>query len=221
MKLWLYSSGDAYSNQSMDRALLRNLAHKKPTFTFIPTSFEEADDYYDEFIDRFSNYAFIRFNLLHADRKISRQALNRAMNSEVIYLSGGNTFHLLRSLRQSQLIDNLKYFVRTGGILAGHSAGAIVMTPSIETAAYPDFDCDENDVGIQDWRALRLVHFHFFPHYSNHPRYSFELASQSRRQMQLVYGVPDGSGVVVMSRQTSFFGPIWGFVGGHKFKLTK
>jgi dipeptidase E len=219
MKLWLYSSGDGESNEAMDRALLRNLGNRRPTFTFIPSAFEDHLTDYDEFIERFSSYAYINFNLIHADRPLLRRDRFRALNSDVVYLSGGNTFHFLYNLRRADLLDDLKYFVSTGGLLAGHSAGSILMTPSIHTASFPHFDRDDNEVGINDWRGLKLVPFEFFPHYRNSRRYSHELMKHSRREVGVVYAAADGAGIVVLQRQTTFFGSIWGFVGGHRFRV--
>jgi len=220
MKLWLYSSGDGESNLSMDRAMLHNLSDKKLTFTFIPASYDSAAEYYDEFIERFSQLAYIDFHILHADRPLLRRDRFRALNSDVIYLSGGNTFYLLDSLRRADLLDDLRYYVDTGGLLAGHSAGGIMMTPSIDTASYPDFDCDDNEVEIFDWKALGFVNFEFFPHYRNSARFSESLLAESRRGPGVIYGVPDGSGLVVLDRQITFFGTVWGFVGGHKFRVS-
>ncbi|MFW7380846.1 MAG: Type 1 glutamine amidotransferase-like domain-containing protein [Oligoflexus sp.] len=219
MKLWLYSSGDGESNRSMDLALLRNLAEKQLTFTFIPSSYDTAAEYYDEFIERFSELAYINFHIMHADRPLMRKDRFRALNSDVIYLSGGNTFYLLDSLRRADLLEDLRYFVDTGGLLAGHSAGAIMMTPSIDTASYPDFDCDDNEVELFDWRGLGLVNFEYFPHYRNSARYSECLKAESKRGPGVIYGVPDGSGIVVVGRQITFFSTVWGFVGGHKFRV--
>lgn len=221
MKLWLYSSGDSESNRSMDRALLRNLNSDALTFTFIPSSYDSYVEYYDEFIDRFSDHAFINFNLLHADRPILRRDRFRAMNSDVIYISGGNTFYLLDSLRRADLFSDLHYFVETGGLLAGHSAGSIILTPTIDTASYPDFDCDDNEVELVDWKGLNLVNFEFFPHYRNSRRYSECLKAESRRKPGIIYGVPDGSGIVLLDKQLTFFGTVWGFVAGHKFRVSQ
>lgn len=220
MKLWLYSSGDGEGNQSMDRAMLRILGERRLTFTFVPSSFDTASEYYDEFIQRFADLGYINFHVMHADKPLLRRDRFRALNSDVIYLSGGNTFYFLDSLRRAALLDDLRYFVDTGGLLAGHSAGSILMTASIDTASYPDFDCDDNEVELFDWRGLGLVNFEYFPHYRNSSRYSDCLSLESRRGRRAVYGVPDGSGIVVVGRQLTFFNTVWGFVGGHKFRVS-
>ena len=87
--------------------------------------------------------------------------------SDLIYISGGNTFDLLYNLRKNDLITELKNYAEEGGCLAGHSAGGIVLTENINTAAFPPEDCDSNDVGIENYNSMSLVNFEFFPHYEN------------------------------------------------------
>ena len=90
---------------------------------------------------------------------IARSAKTTLLASDVIYLSGGNTYYFLHHLRRSGPIPVLREFVARGGVLAGLSAGAILMTPHIGLAGYPSFDRDENDVGLRNEASLALVDF--------------------------------------------------------------
>jgi peptidase E len=79
-----------------------------------------------------------------------------------VYLCGGNTFALLAAIRASQVISQLDAYRRSGGIVAGNSAGAIVMGRSIHHAH------DRNDAGLQDssgcdWVAGLSVWCHYSP----------------------------------------------------------
>jgi dipeptidase E len=62
------------------------------------------------------------------------------------------------------MLPLLKKFIQDGGILTGLSAGAIMMTETIEMAGYPPFDCDENEDNLKNLKSLNLVDFYFFPH---------------------------------------------------------
>ena len=48
-------------------------------------------------------------------------------SADVVYLTGGNPAHLLDTLRDSLLLDAIRHRLENGGILAGSSAGAMVM----------------------------------------------------------------------------------------------
>ncbi|WP_394392679.1 Type 1 glutamine amidotransferase-like domain-containing protein [Shewanella woodyi] len=80
---------------------------------------------------------------------------------DVIHLAGGDTFRFLKGLKRRGLLPKLRQYLEAGGALVGVSAGAMIMTPSIESA----FLCgDSNDVELKDLSALELVPFHFMPH---------------------------------------------------------
>ena len=162
MSLWLYSSGDGESNGEMDAELMATIENSRPRFSFIP-AFDDVEDYYDEFIDRFSEYAYINFQMFNLERGITKKQRRQLLDSDLIYLSGGNTFHLLHQLQATSLLEDLKDYARSGMPLAGHSAGAITMTPNIRMASVPSFDCDENEVNLSDWRSLRSFPLSAFP----------------------------------------------------------
>src|SRR5262249_36495004 len=131
------------------------------------------------------------------DCAVSSSELRRALSSDIIYLAGGNTFYFLKHLRKAGLIGPLREFAARGGVLAGLSAGALIMSPNIGLAGYPHFDSDENEVGLSNLSALDLVGLEFFPHYEDSPRLARALAAYSHRVPHPVYACRDGGGIVV------------------------
>lgn len=96
----------------------------------------------------------------------SSDATERAklLDSNILVISGGNTFALLNNLRKSGLDDAIIEFTQKPNfILSGFSAGALVLTPTIAICKLPDFD--ENLVGINDLNGLKIFDFEVFPHY--------------------------------------------------------
>jgi dipeptidase E len=85
-------------------------------------------------------------------------------NAEAIIIGGGNTFHLLRSLYESALIETIRERVLRGMPYIGWSAGSNVACPTIRTT---------NDMPIVEppsLNALDLVPFQINPHYTDeHP----------------------------------------------------
>lgn len=105
------------------------------------------------------------FNLINnsTDSPEEKEKLNRA---NILVITGGNTFTLLRNLKKSGLDKSIKEFVQKQEfVLAGFSAGAIVLTPTINICKLPGFD--ENLVELNDLISLNLVDFEVFPHYSD------------------------------------------------------
>lgn len=88
----------------------------------------------------------------------------KLLNSNILVISGGNTFNLLHNLRRSGLDRSIKQFLeKQNFVLSGFSAGALVLTPTIEICNLPGFD--ENLIGLKDLSSLNIVDFEIFPHY--------------------------------------------------------
>jgi dipeptidase E len=126
----------------------------------------------------------------------------------------------MAALRKSQFGQHLYDYIESGGILVGESAGAIVLTGNIGTASFPEFDRDENDIQLMDWRGLDLISFEFFPHYQNRPKYSRALRQYTRNnQNSALLACSDGSGIVITEDQVKLCGEVFLFCAGKKFLL--
>ena len=79
---------------------------------------------------------------------------------DVIYMIGGNTFYLLKELREKQLDEKIIQAINNGVIYVGSSAGSIILGKTIETA----LPYDENWVGLEDFTGLNLVDGIIIPH---------------------------------------------------------
>ena len=94
----------------------------------------------------------------------SQQEKDKLLNADVVLISGGNTFQLLSNLRKSGLDSVIvKFSLKQDVTLAGFSAGALVLTPTIAICNLPGFD--ENMVKMNDFSGLDIVDFELFPHY--------------------------------------------------------
>jgi len=101
---------------------------------------------------------------LHLDHKINYLEVK---NYDVIHICGGNTFHLLKKVRESGFDRIIKKFVKSGGVYMGISAGSYIVCPTIEAATWKP--ADRNIVGLKDLTALNLVPFLITAHYT--PKY--------------------------------------------------
>ena len=106
------------------------------------------------------------------------------MDSDLVYLDGGNTYYFLWHLKKTGLFRLLQDYVSEGGVLAGCSAGGIIMTPDIRTAGFPNFDKDDNYVGLRDTEGLGVVGFEFSIFFLQLPSRLFVHYSSSEAQCQ-------------------------------------
>ena len=221
MKLVFYSGGTGEQNRILDRECLNLSGKKFPKITYIPAcSFDSEIDFKD-FVHQFAEFDITQFIYFPIDIPFDRIIMKEAFKSDIIHLSGGNTFYFLNSIRKSGLLAELLDFVKRGGVLTGLSAGAILMTPTITTASFPKFDCDENHDGLKNFKSLNLVQFEIFPHFKKSPRYENELMNYSKKSKLPIYALPDGSGILVEDESLKFVGKTYLFYQGKKCSLVK
>jgi dipeptidase E len=219
VKLVFYGGGDEADNFELDQ-LCMSLSEKiRPKMTYIPSSSYESEVYFKEFVNQYAPHGVTQFIHFPIDIPYDSIIMNEAFKADIIHLAGGNTYYFLKYLRKNGLIKKLKEFVANGGILTGLSAGAIIMTPNIETAGFPDFDRDENDSNLSNLKAMNLVRFEFFPHYKSSKRYDRELINYSKSIDIPVYACPDGSGIIVEDHSIKFHGRAYCFFQGKKMMI--
>jgi dipeptidase E len=192
MKLLLTSSG--ISNDKIADAL-RELTGKTPQDTkvgFVPTAANAEGGSKDWLINdllrlRDTGYTWVDIVDPSAAGVDWRQ---RLADVDIVFIGGGNTFHLLDQLRQSGLGEWLKENAKDK-VYVGSSAGSIVMTPTIATAN----GADPNLKGMTDLNALGLVDFDFIPHIPDIPLAAAERYAKTAERS--LYALDDTSAIKV------------------------
>jgi hypothetical protein len=122
---------------------------------------------------------------------------------DVAYIPGGNTFDILRRLKENGVFQQLQEFAQEH-VLMGASAGSIIMTPTIRIAQFADTNDDEYD----DLTGLNLVPFEVKPHWGGW-KYKMQVF---RDYIQLhhaqLYGIPDDGAIVVNGDEVTFHGEV-------------
>jgi dipeptidase E len=221
MKLALYSSGLHNSDKATDTAVYTQLLQKKisPRFSLIVAS----PDAYDFVVPAFSNYLADYcspiVDVIVPEKSSETEIIAKLEKSDLIFLSGGNTYHFLNNVRKYNLEPVLRRLAARNVVLVGSSAGAILMTPTIEATAYPTFDADKNDVSIKDLTGLSLVKFEMTPHYVPSKIADDELSKYSETNNRPLYALEDGAAIIVDGAKESLFGTIVMFDNGVKSKI--
>jgi len=216
MRIVLYSGGDNKQNEKLDRELIKMVGKKTIRMVYVPVTNNEHEKYFEEFKAYYRKYGVTEFEYMALNDRNSEAKLRKVFSSDVIYLSGGNTYEFLLNLKKSGLARRFKSYISRGGILAGQSAGAILMTPHIGLAAIPSIDCDENEVGLNDLKSMGLVDFEFSPHYEYMKKGDRELKEYSAQKNYPIYSCPDGAGLVISGKRVRFVGKVIRFHNGQK-----
>jgi len=198
VKLVFYSGGQTTLNHKLHGALSDLVGQKKrKKLTYIPYHHEYASWYFSRAVQRYKKFGFTDFECLTIDGSEKPKNLKKAFQTDAIYLAGGNTFYYLYHLKKSGLFPLLRKFAFSGGVIAGLSAGGVILTPNIKLAAYPKYTADKKEVPLRNLISLNLVPFHFYPHYFESRKLNKDLLSFSKKQKAPILAVSDGSGLVV------------------------
>jgi dipeptidase E len=85
-------------------------------------------------------------------------------NYDTIYVCGGNTFKLMKAVKESNFKEKVLNVLNRGGIYIGASAGALILSPTISIAG--EVEPDDNEVGLEDMSGMNIIDFEILPHYS-------------------------------------------------------
>lgn len=107
--------------------------------------------------------------------------------TDLLFLSGGNTLYLLQEIQKSGLDKIIKEYLDRGLIYAGSSAGSIVAGPSIEMT--PHLDDLSKAPDIQGFKGLNLTDVVVFPHWGSphfHGRYERLMKAGYKKGLKIV-----------------------------------
>lgn len=153
MQLLLISSSNVHGYGYLDHAEaeLRRVLATHRSLSFVPFALFDHAGYTGKVRERMERMGIA-----------VRQVENRedVENAEALFIGGGNTFRLLKTLYERDLLEAIRDRVRNAGVpYIGSSAGTNVATPTIRTT---------NDMPIvypPSFDALALVPFQINPHY--------------------------------------------------------
>jgi dipeptidase E len=155
-RLLLISSSTIHGHGYLDHveAEARDFLGSARFLVFVPYALYDRQAYTVRVRERFHAMGFTMTSL--HDVSNPRRVLEQA---DAIFVGGGNTFRLLKSLYDFELMSAIRRAVEEGMPYVGSSAGSIVAGPSLKTTK------DMPIVQPQSFDALGLVDFQISPHY--------------------------------------------------------
>ncbi len=200
MHLLLTSAG--ITNNSIASAFdsLTKLSRSLVKIGFIPTAANAEPGKKDWFLKQLTDLQLFGYrNIDIVDFSATGFNWQKRLNvCDAVYVSGGNTFHLLNEARIHGFDTWVKENIETK-IYLGTSAGSILATPTIEIASVEP--ADTNDAGITDLSALSLVHFEISPH--SPEQLSFEInESYAKKTSNKLYAIDDRTAIKVVNGTT-------------------
>jgi dipeptidase E len=160
--LILASSGNLIAANNVNHFLPKPL--NKAKILYVTTASKKVND--ASYVERTRqkmdelNFSYTEFDIVGKSEEELKKALN---TSDILYVEGGNTFYLLKAVRDTGFEKIVKEAIENGLVYWGVSAGSYIACPSIIMATWSDrFD----RCGVTDWTAMNLVPFLIKAHYT-------------------------------------------------------
>ncbi len=177
----------------------------KKKVLYIPLAW--IDGPYEKCIDWFENeikpYGITNIEMITDAKQLTKQKLE---NVKGIFIGGGNTFKLLKMLKETCAFENLKQFaLRKDGVIMGGSAGTLIFGKKIDACEKDELvikSCDDvNDVGLKDTTGLGLVgDYSLFVHYQKieeqNPATAKRVEKMLKKGLKLIC-IPSESSLIV------------------------
>ena len=156
MKVLLVSNSTVYGRGYLDHVEeeITSFLTGAGRFLFSPFALYDRNGYAARAKTRFTAMGYSMESVHQTDNP--QKAIEQ---TEAIFISGGNTFQLLKALQDLDLIEAIQRRVKAGVLYIGSSAGSNVAAPTIKTTK------DMPIVQLRSFDALGLVQFQINLHY--------------------------------------------------------
>jgi peptidase E len=163
-RIILYSSPiGSHFKKILELTFPKELRNK--VLAYMPSNGSETKQEYTNMWKDYAKNHDAKFLFIDNSKDDAKEEIEKLLSANVLVITGGNTFTLLRNLKSSGLEKAIKIFVEKDEfVISGFSAGALILTPTINICNLPNYD--ENLVGLKDLAGLNLVNYEVFPHYS-------------------------------------------------------
>jgi len=195
------SHGRAYLEHCADG--IRQFLGGVTTITFVPYALKDWDGYASQVCSALASLG-LKVESVHETGAWP----HKLPDNPALFVGGGNTFRLLKTLQDSMLLDRIRRKILDGMLYMGSSAGANLACPTIKTT---------NDMPIvqpSDFNALGLVGFQINPHYVDADPNSTHMGETREKRIaefheendQTVIGLREGSWIVVNRGRATLHG---------------
>lgn len=167
------------------------------TVTFIPTASKvEKVTFYVKSGKKALESMGLIVDLLDVSTAKPEEIKQKLRKNDYIYVTGGNSFFLLQELKQSGADQMIIEEIQKGKLYIGESAGAIVLSNTIEYIK--KMDSPLRAPNLTSFSGLNVVDFYTVPHYNEIPfsKITKDIEAQYQEQLNL-YCINNSEGIIV------------------------
>jgi peptidase E len=196
MAIFLTGGGEQEIFKRLDRAFLDCLP-SNCRVAILPHAADDADEVLERIEEYFSDRKVAAFEIVLEPNK-------SLLEYDALMIEGGNTFELIRAVRDSAFFDLILAFYNSGKPIYADSAGAIILGSDVHTAFLGD-DSDEDGQKLQDYRGLDVI--------SSWCVHAHATADEFDDLQDLLYdrgnpilALPESTGVIIRGDEIEVFG---------------
>lgn len=205
MKKLILHSDQVEEKTQVDQASMKLFTSNHPQLAYIPSQSDPKRKYFNQKVKWYQQFGISNLLYFDIDQEYDDKKLNQLLHCDGIFLSGGNTYYFLNSLKKRNFLPILRKYVEKGGILIGVSAGSRIMSKTINITTL----LEEDNTNLKDYSALGLINFEFFPHLNhNEKKYLKKIVEYSKTNKSIIYACKDGDGIIINDNNMQFFGEV-------------
>ena len=151
MKVFLCGGGAGEQTAAAVKRLNEVIDNKKPLL-YIPLAMERElyDSCYEWVSDELDDLDIPRIDMIRSGEELYKKELS---DYSALFIGGGNTFKLLKELKDSGTFERIRLYLKQGGVVFGGSAGAIIFGEDLEPCALED----PNDVNLVQTDGFNIL----------------------------------------------------------------
>lgn len=195
MKLMLIGGGNNghgnsnYETKEIDEEIVKMTQKNKPIFLFIGLASNFSDSYYDIMKNIYKNLGceclYLKKKNIINNPNIVKEKIAKA---DIIYIGGGDSYKLVNTIKEYQIDKLLKEAITRNCIIAGISAGAIL----ISNFGLSDYQILSKISNHYDFvQGLKILNINICPHSNNQERID-QLKELIKNEPKKVIALEDG-----------------------------
>ncbi len=206
-KLMLIGGGDTgrgnteYTTKEIDEEIVKMTDKVNPNFLFIGLASSHSDSYYDTmkkiYKDLGCTPVYLKKSNLVNNPDIVKQKIQDA---DIIYICGGDTVKLLDHVKEYNLEELLLEAYNKGTVIAGMSAGAILLSNKGFSDSLIARGESENYEFI---KGLNFININFCPHYNTDPKKKKDLEEYLSKNNEEVYSLENNTALKIIDGEIS------------------
>lgn len=151
-------------------------------------------------------------DLITDAKQITKEKLKKVSG---VFIGGGNTYKLLKYLKETPAFENLKEYIENGGLVMGSSAGALIWGRSIDSCKDDGLGiksiCDQNLVNLQDTTGFDMLNgYSLLVHYKKEEEQISATEQRVKRLLKEGYKLiclPEETSLWINDKEAKIIGP--------------